>query len=207
MVGRALATRLVGLGHDVMMGSRSADSEPAQDWLAAQDGTASAGTFAEAAVHGEVVFLAARGDIALDVVDLAGAEALNGKVLVDVSNPLDFSHGMPPVLIGSLSNTTSLGEEVQRKLPGTHVVKTLNTMNADVMVHPERVPGASDVFLCGDDADAKATVAGLLQSFGWAAPIDLGGIEAARGTEAMLPVWLRLWQALGTADFNFRVVR
>ncbi|MDJ0825426.1 MAG: NAD(P)-binding domain-containing protein [Rhodobacter sp.] len=207
MVGRALATRLVGLGHDVMMGSRDAMSEPAQDWLRAQTGTASVGTFAEAAAHGELAILAVRGDVALDVVDLAGATPLKAKVLIDVSNPLDFSQGMPPVLIAHLSNTTSLGEEVQRRLPLTHVVKTLNTMNADVMVHPERVPGPSDVFVCGEDAGAKATVMSLLKSFGWDAPIDLGGISAARGTEAMLPVWLRLWQALGTADFNFRIVR
>ncbi|MDJ0629212.1 MAG: NAD(P)-binding domain-containing protein [Rhodobacter sp.] len=207
MVGRALATRLVGLGHDVKMGSRSAASEPAQDWLRAQTGTASAGTFAEAAAHGEAVFLAVRGDIALDVLDLAGAAPLADKILVDVSNPLDFSRGMPPVLIEGLSNTTSLGEEVQSKLPDTRVVKTLNTMNADVMVHPDRVPGRSDVFICGEDAAAKAAVVQLLNEFGWTGPIDLGGISAARGTEAMLPVWLRLWQALGTADFNFRIVR
>ena len=106
-----------------------------------------------------------------------------------------------------MGSRDAAGKAVQKKLPDTRVVKTLNTMNADVMVHPERVPGAPDVFICGDDADAKAVATEPLQSFGWPAPIDLGGIEAARGTEAMLPVWLRLWAALGTSDFNFRIVR
>lgn len=204
MVGRALASKLVAVGHDVMMGGRT--PEKASEWAAETGTRAAAGTYAEAAAFGDLAFLAVRGDVARDAAQ-AAASGLRGKILVDVSNPLDFSQGMPPVLIETLSNTTSLGETLQADLPDTKVVKTLNTMNADVMVDPARVPGAHDVFVAGEDAEAKSEVVGILKSFGWQAPIDLGGISAARGTEAMLPVWLRLWGALGTADFNFHISR
>jgi predicted dinucleotide-binding enzyme len=137
---------------------------------------------------------------------LAGEENLNGKVLVDVSNPLDFSQGMPPTL--SVSNTDSLGEQIQRRFVDTRVVKTLHTMNAYLMVDPAQLAGAEHtVFVCGDDAEAKAEVTELLRSFGWTDILDLGDISAARGTEMLMPIWLRLFGALQKPVFNYKIVR
>ena len=132
---------------------------------------------------------------------------LAGKILIDVANPLDFSHGMPPSL--SVANTDSLGEQIQRAFPDAKVVKALNTINCAVMVDPARIPGEHDIFLAGDDDAAKQAVRDLLQSFGWAADriIDLGDITAARATEMYLPLWLRLMGELQTGDFNIKVVR
>jgi hypothetical protein len=205
MVGQALASKLAALGHEVMMGAREAGNAKAADWAAAHDGQA--GTFAEAADFGEIAVFAVNGGALLLAAEAAGPERLAGKLVIDVTNPLDFSTGGLPTLIPAMSNTTSAGEQLQAVLPGTHVVKTLNTMNAEIMVDPSRVPGPHDVFLCGNDAAAKAAVVALLESFGWPAPIDLGPIEAARGMEGMMPFWLRLWQALGHLDFNYHIAR
>jgi len=139
------------------------------------------------------------------VLALAGAENLAGKVLIDIANPLDLSQGMPPTLF--VKDTDSLGEQIQRAFPAARVVKTLNTLNANLMVHPDALPEGSSVFMSGDDPDAKATVASLLKEFGHEDVIDLGDISTARGTEMVLPVWLRLWGALGTPAFNFKIVR
>ncbi|HVJ19630.1 MAG TPA: NADP oxidoreductase, partial [Polyangiaceae bacterium] len=136
----------------------------------------------------------------------AGAKNLEGKVLIDIANPLDFSKGMPPTLFSG--NTDSLGEAAQRELPGTRVVKTLNTVNCNVMVDPSRVAGEHDMFVAGNDAGAKSQVSEILKTwFGWKSVIDLGDISAARGTESYLPLWIRMWGALKTADFNIKVVR
>lgn len=205
MVGRALAGKLASLGHEVMMGSRDAQNPTALAWAEAQG--ARSGSYAEAAVFGEAVVFATKGVALLDAAHAAGAENLAGKVVIDVTNPLDASGSGLPVLLASLSNTTSAGEELQRAFPSARVVKTLNTMNCELMVDPSRVPGEHDVFLCGNDAGAKAEVGALLRSFGWATPIDLGPIEAAQGMEGLMPFWLRLWRALGTANFNLRVVQ
>jgi predicted dinucleotide-binding enzyme len=141
------------------------------------------------------------------MLELAGEENLAGKVLIDVANPLDFSQGRPPSLF--VSNTDSLGEQIQRRFPQARVVKALNTMTCQVMVDPSRVPGEHDVFLCGEEAEAKRQVAELLESFGWPASHirDLGGISSARGTEMYVALWLRLWGAVGTGDFNIAVVQ
>jgi hypothetical protein len=141
------------------------------------------------------------------MLELAGEENLAGKVLIDIANPLDFSQGRPPFLF--VSNTDSLGEQIQRRFPQTRVVKALNTMNCQVMVDPSRVPGEHDVFLCGEDAESKRQVAELLESFGWPGSRirDLGGISSARGTEMYVALWLRLWGAVGTGDFNIAVVQ
>jgi predicted dinucleotide-binding enzyme len=143
----------------------------------------------------------------LAALEAAGAENLAQKVLIDVANPLDSSGGMPPTL--AVCNTDSLGEQLQRALPETKLVKALNTMNCEVMVEPGKVPGEHSVFVCGEDAEAKLEVAALLESFGWPSEriVDLGGIQAARGTEMYLPLWLRLWGALGTGYFNIGVAR
>ena len=206
VVGETIGTRLVALGHEVRMGSRDAANPKAAAWAAAAGGAgASHGTFADAAAFGEIVFNCTSGNASLDALAMAGAEALDGKPLVDVANPLDFSRGFPPSL--TVCNTDSLGERIQAAFPGARVVKSLNTMSAHVMVDPSRVPGRHDVFVSGNDAGAKGRVAALLGELGWPAPIDLGDITTARGTEMLLPIWVRLYGALGNADFNFAVVR
>jgi 8-hydroxy-5-deazaflavin:NADPH oxidoreductase len=208
MVGQALATRLVELGHDVVMGARDATNDKAAQWAStagATGGRAAAGSFADAADHGEVVVNATSGMASLDALAAAGDAALAGKVLIDVANPLDFSGGFPPSL--SVCNTDSLAEQIQRAHPDARVVKALNTVNADIMVHPERIPGAHTIFVAGDDADAKAVVVGLLTEFGWREILDLGGIQAARGLEMYLPLWLSMMTAQGTYNINIHVLK
>jgi 8-hydroxy-5-deazaflavin:NADPH oxidoreductase len=216
MVGRAIAGRLHELGHSVVIGTRDpqatlARSEPDgmgnppfSVWHADHPGVELA-TFAEAAEGAEVVVNATAGAAALDVLGLAREENVAGKVLVDISNPLDFSNGFPPTLF--VKDTDSLGEQIQRAFPEAKVVKTLNTLNASLMVDPKSLGESSTVFISGDDAGAKATVVALLEAFGHDDVIDLGPLETARGTEMILPVWLRIMGALGTGAFNFKVVR
>ena len=209
MVGRALAGRLSELGHDVVMGTRDPDETRSRGdetpaFLAAHPAIRLA-TFGDAAAAGDVVVNASGGTVALDVLARAGAEALAGKVLVDVSNPLDFSEGFPPTLF--VKDTDSLGEQIQRAFPEARVVKALNTLNADLMVHPERLPEPTTVFVSGNDPDAKATVTELLRGFGHADILDLGDITTARGTEMFLALWVRAMAALDTPTFNLRIVR
>ena len=205
-VGRALAGRLVEVGHEVRMGSRSPDNEAAAAWVAEAGPDASQGTFADAADFGQAVLNCTNGAAALDALAAAGVENLAGKVLIDVTNPLTFETGR---LTLTVCNTDSLGEQIQRAFPDARVVKTLNTMGNQVMIHPERVPGAHSVFVSGDDAEAKQFVTGMLESFGWPADsvVDLGGIETARGPEMYLVLWVEMMQAGGTPDFNVNVVR
>ncbi len=206
MVGSTLAGKLAALGHEVKMGAREAGNAKAKAWASGAGKGASSGTFAEAAAFGEIVLSCTLGEKALEALRAAKKESLEGKVVVDVSNPLDFSKGMPPrVLTGP--NGESLGEQIQDAFPGARVVKALNTVNAAVMVDPRRVGGESDLFVCGNDAAAKAKVAGLLKELGWTRVHDLGPIVAARGMEAYLLFWLTLMGALKTADFNVRIVR
>jgi len=206
MVGNTVGGKLVSLGHEVKMGSRSATNEKAAAWVAQAGKGASQGTFADAASFGEIVFNCSNGVATLDVLQQAGPKNFAGKIVVDIANPLDFSKGFPPSL--SVCNTDSLGEQVQRALPDAKVVKTLNTVNTYVMVDPARIPGDHDMFLCGNDGEAKNRVAQILREwFGWKHVIDLGDITQARGTEMWLPLWVRLYGALQTADFNIHVVR
>jgi predicted dinucleotide-binding enzyme len=205
-VGQTLASKLVTLGHEVMMGSRQAGNEAAVAWAKTSGQLADAGNFAEAAGFGEVIVNATAGAASLDALISAEAENLAGKVVLDVANPLDFSGGMPPTL--TICNTESLGEKIQHTFPETRVVKSLNTVNADVMVDPAIVPGSHNIFMAGDDSGAKATVKELLTDIGWPAEdvIDLGGIEAARGMEMFLPLWLHLYATTGTGHLNVKVV-
>ena len=198
MVGQAIAGRCTELGHDVVMGTRDPASGPAGDWRLA--------TFAEAAAHAELAVNAVAGAATHAALATVG-DALDGTVLLDVSNPLDFSRGMPPALLTPAFD--SLAEQVQRSLPRARVVKSLNTMTAPVMVRPELVPGDHVVLVSGDDDEAKADVRGLLLSFGWPEPrvVDLGGLATARTTEAFVPLWVALWQALGTDLFNVSLAR
>ena len=207
LVGRTIATKLVGLGHQITMGSRTADNEHAATWAAETGGGASCGTFADAAIAGELLFNCTAGSASVDALVSAGAEHLRGKILIDLANPLDFSKGMPPTLW--VCNTDSLGEQIQRAFPDALVVKTLNTMNCLVMVDPGRVPGDHDVFVSGNDEGAKTQVKQLLEGFGWGEGqiVDLGDITTCRGPEMYLAMWLRLMGALGSGDFNVKVVR
>jgi predicted dinucleotide-binding enzyme len=205
VVGQTIGGRLTELGHDVMLGSRSATNDKAAKWATEHGARASQGTFADAGASGEIVFNCTSGEASLEALRAAGKQSLDGKILVDVANPLDFSKGFPPTL--SVCNTDSLAEQIQSAFPNSKVVKTLNTMTAAVMVNPSLVAGEHDVFLSGNDADAKARVAELLGSFGWRNIIDLGGLETARGVEMMLPLWLRLMGAFKTPIMNFHVAR
>lgn len=220
IVGQTLGAKLVERGHDVVLGTRSPgnlDEQRGQggslaDWLARSEGakgTARVASFEDAARHGEVVINATAGTGSLEALGLAGEENLSGKILIDVANPLDFSKGMPPTL--TVCNTSSLGEQIQHAFPEAKVVKTLNTVNTNMMIAPDAVEdGNHAIFVCGEDAAAKAQVARYLHEwFGWKedSVIDLGGIEAARGTEMLLPLWIRLVGVMGTHMFNFRIVR
>ncbi|MCB9672580.1 MAG: NAD(P)-binding domain-containing protein [Alphaproteobacteria bacterium] len=203
-VGKMLGDRLLAGGHAVRMGSRTAGNEKAAAWAAAASGDASTGTFADAAAWADMVLLAVSGMAALDVVASA-KEALAGKVVIDLTNPLDFSQGFPPRL--SVCNDDSLGEQIQRAVPDARIVKTLNTLSNPLMLAPGQLEGPHDVLLCGNDPQAKSAVRELLVSFGWNDPIDLGDITNARGLEMWLPLWVRLFQALGTPMFNLHVQR
>ncbi|MGW7406526.1 NADPH-dependent F420 reductase [Streptomyces sp. NPDC054833] len=203
-VGRTLGGKLVRLGHEVTLGSRTKDNPAALEWAREAGAGASAGTFAEAAAAAEVIVNAVGGRVAQMALEAAGAANLDGKVVVDVSNPLAFEEGqlrLDPV------ESDSVGERLQRAFPPARVVKTLNTVNCQVMVDPARVPGEHQMFLCGEDADAKEQVTALLGEFGWPAErvLDLGGIRAARSLEMYLPLWMNLMQSLGHADFNVQV--
>jgi hypothetical protein len=203
MVGQALGTKLVQLGHHVTMGSRTPDNQNAARWAKKNGVNASQGTFSDAAAMSEMVFLCTKGEATLDVIHTIGPAAFEGKVVVDVSNALDFSQGMPATLL--ICNTDSLGEQVQKALPQAKVVKTLNIVNCEVMVDPAKADGPT-MLVSGNDAGAKAEVAELLKSFGWKDIIDLGGIKTARATEMLVPLWISLWNTIGKVHFGFKVV-
>jgi predicted dinucleotide-binding enzyme len=207
MVGKTIATKLVELGHEVTMGSRSAGNEAATVWAGEAGEGAATGTFAEAAGGAEIVFNCTAGTASLEALEMAGADNLSGKTLVDAANPLDFSGGMPPTL--SVCNDDSLGERIQAAFPEAKVVKALNTVNAAVMTDPGSLSEQTNIFVCGNDDGAKAHVSSLLEEFGWGAGaiIDLGDISAARGMEMYLPLWLRMMGGLGTPTFNIKVIR
>lgn len=207
MVGQAIATKLTSLDHEVMMGSRSADNEKAVEWAQGAGEGASHGTFADAAAFGELIVNCTAGGASLDALGAADRADLAGKTLLDVANPLDFTQGMPPTLL--FCNTDSLGERIQAEFSEARVVKSLNTMNCDVMVDPGLVSGDHNVFVCGNDDAAKRQVADLLESFGWPSAniLDLGDITSARGTEMLLSLWLRIYGTMGSGQFNIHVAR
>ncbi|MEZ0068262.1 putative dinucleotide-binding enzyme [Streptacidiphilus sp. MAP12-20] len=216
IVGRTLAGKLSSLGHEVVIGTRdpaatlarqeldAAGNPPIAGWLAEHPAVrlvpyAEAGAFAEAYVN------ATSGSGSVPALEAVGAANLAGRIVIDVANPLDFSQGFPPSL--NPVNTDSLAETIQRAFPEARLVKALNTMSAHLMVNPSALPGPHSVFVSGDDADAKKTVTDLLVSIGWLAEevYDLGDVTSARGSEMLLPIWLRLYGSLGHADFNFHI--
>ncbi len=217
VVGKTIAARLADLGHEVMVGTRDPaetlsrtepdryGNPPFSAWQE-EHPEVRLGTFAEAATHGEMVVNATAGAVSLEVLEQAGEDNLGGKILMDIANPLDFSQGFPPTLL--VSNTDSLGEQIQRRFPEAKVVKTLHTMNAYLMVDPAQLAATDHtVFVGGNDAEAKAEVSELLRSFGWTDIIDLGDITTSRGTEMLLPIWVRLIGVLQKPIFNFKIVR
>lgn len=218
MVGQIVSAKLVECGHDVMIGTRNVHdtlawiendkfgNPPFSDWYKSNSNV-KLGTFADAAAHGELLINATTGQGSLPALRSAGDANLEGKTLIDVSNPLDFSRGFPPSLY--VCNTDSLGEQIQREFPGLKVVKTLNTVNAHVMVAPKSLAnGDHTMFICGDDAAAKQTVTSLLkQDFGWEHITDLGDITNSRATESILHIWIRLMGVLQTPLFSFKVVK
>jgi len=206
MVGNSIGTKLIALGHEVKMGSRGAGNAKATEWTKANGSKATQGTFTDAASFGEIIFNCTHGMASIDALKQAGVANLKGKILVDVANALDFSKGMPPSL--SVCNTDSLGEQIQRAFPDAKVVKALNTVNCNVMVNPSLVKGDHDLFICGNDSEAKAKVTDILKNwFGWKSVVDIGDITAARTTEMLLPLWVRLMGLYKTPNFNFKIVR
>lgn len=206
VVGKTLGIKLAKLGHDVRMGSRTAGGEKAKAFVKEAGGKSSEGTFADAAAHGDIVFNCTSGGASLEALNSAGAQNLQGKVLVDVSNPLDFSKGMPPTFL--VCNTDSLGEQIQRAFPMTKVVKSLNTVTAAVMVEPSIVSGVHTMFVSGNDERAKAEVISILKTgFGWKEVMDLGDITGARAQEMHLALWVRLYAKLQTPNLNVYVAR
>ena len=206
MVGKAIATKIVQLNHQVKMGSRTANNEKAAEWVKANGIKASQGTFADAAEFGEILFNCISGMASLEALKMAGEKNMNGKVLVDVANALDFSKGMPPTLF--VCNTDSLAEQIQRAFPQVKVVKGLNTLNCNLMVNPTLLPGNHDVFVCGNDIVAKAKVTDILKNwFGWKNVIDLGDLTGARGLEMLMPFWIRLMGTFQSPNFNYKIVR
>jgi predicted dinucleotide-binding enzyme len=217
MVAKALADKLATLGHDVMMGTRNPEATlarsrnggmgnpPFRVWQE-QHPVIDLGTFADAARHGDLLINATNGAASLAALTAASADAIADKVLIDISVPLDFSHGMPPSLF--VCNSDSLGEQIQRAFPRARVVKALNTVNASLMIEPKRLAdGDHTIFVSGNDAEAKQAATKLLGEFGWTDVLDLGDISTARGTEMYLPLWLRLFGTVGTPMFSIKVVR
>jgi predicted dinucleotide-binding enzyme len=186
-VGKALGKGFVALGHDVKMGARQAKNEKALAWAKEIGAKASAGTFADAAAFGEVIVLATLGVANESALKMAGPEKLRGKVVIDATNPLDFSGGMPPKL--AVSGNDSAGERVQRLVPDAHVVKAFNTVGNAFMFRPDFSGGPPDMFIAGNNDDAKKKVSGILKDFGWDV-VDVGGIESSRYLEAMCMVWV-----------------
>ena len=207
IVGDTIGTKLIQCGHEVKMGSRTATNAKAAAWVMKNGIRASQGTFADAASFGEIVFNCTHGGASLEALTLAGIDNLKNKILIDIANALDFSQGMPPTLV--VCNTDSLGEQIQRAFPDTKVIKTLNTMNCNLMVNPGLVAdGDHDIFISGNDVEAKATVTKILRDwFGWKSIVDLGDITNARATEMLLPIWVRLYGKFQSPNFNFKIVR
>jgi predicted dinucleotide-binding enzyme len=219
-VGRTIASKLVELKYDVIIGTRNVSDKmastakdfygnpPFSEWLKSNK-KVRLESFAEAASFGELVINATNGSNSVTALILAGSKNLSGKILIDISNPLDFSKGMPPSLLPGLNNTNSLGEEIQKTFPEAMVVKTLNTMWCGLMVNPNMIGKGDHInFICGNNPEAKASVKSILKQFGWLDKniLDIGDITGARAMESMLPIWLKVNGLLKNGAFNFKIV-
>lgn len=219
-VGQTIASKLKELGHQVMIGTRDVAEKlasqsrdhygnpPFAEWYQQNEGI-KLGNFAEAGAFGEFIINATQGLNSVSALKQAGATNLKGKTIIDIANPLDFSKGMPPSLLPELSNTHSLGEEIQQAFPEAKVVKTLSSMWAGIMINPLIINNGDHTnFICGNDTQAKEDVKSLLMEFGWKSEniLDLGEISSARGIESILPLWLRIMGAKKTGAFNFKIV-
>ncbi len=204
-VGQFLGIGFASRGHDVMIGTGHPDKPELAAWKKKAGKRASVGSFADAAKHGEVVLICTRGDVTEGVIDAAGPKHFEGKVVIDVTNPLDFSSGMPPGLF--VGTTDSLGERIQRKLPKAKVVKALNTVSHTTMIDPRMKDGTPDMLVAGNDAGAKKGVAALLKELGWSEPIDAGDIGGARWLEAWVPLWVRICSNVDSWGVAIRVLR
>jgi len=201
-VGRALAAGFAAHGHEVTIGTRDPEvNEDLQAWAAQHAGIA-IGTFAAAAEAGEIVILATRGTAVREAIETAGRQHFGGKLVIDATNPLDFSGGGPALAVG---HTDSGGEIVQRALPDARVVKAFNTVNAGLMVNPQLPDSPHPMFIAGDDEAAKRTVADILADFGWRS-FDVGGIDRSRELEALVILWVAIGQRRGAFDHAFTLV-
>lgn len=205
-VGQTIGSKLVHLGHEVMMGARDVDNPKAVIWAKEEGGQhALFGNFANAAAFGEINFNCTLGTASLDALRMAGADNLKGKILIDTSNPLDYSTNLWSLTV---SNTDSLGEQIQREFPEAQVVKTLSTVNSEVMVNPARLSETSDIFVSGNDVNAKAAVINILRNwFGWKSIIDLGDIATSRAVESYVLLWRTLRLVTASRQFNIKLVR
>jgi len=219
-VGQAYASKFISLDYEVMMGTRNVSEKladtakgvygnpPFSEWHSANKNV-KLGTFKEAAAFGEIILNATMGGKSIEALRMADVKNLDGKILIDIANPIDYSKGMPPSLLPELSNTNSLGEEIQKTFPDVRVVKTQNTMWNGLMVNPAMLNGGDHTtFICGNSTEAKETVKEILKSFGWPEKniLDLGDISSARGMEMYLPLWLRIWGATGSGAFNIKIL-
>jgi predicted dinucleotide-binding enzyme len=203
-VGRRLAAGFAGRGHDVMLGTRDPDRPELREWLSGEGARVEAGSLAQAAAHGELLVLAVLGTAAEQAIADAGPDTFAGKVVIDATNPLDFSAGFPPKL--AVSGDDSLGERVQRALPDAKVVKAFNTIGNTYFVDPSFPEGKPTMLIAGDDDDAKRIVGDVLGDFGWPDPIDIGGIEGSRELEAICIAWVKIGGARGAWDHGFKLL-
>lgn len=191
-VAQTIASKLVELGHEVMMGSRTANNEKAVAWAAANGDKASSGTFADAAAFGERVFNCVQGIHAIEALEAAGKDNLKGKILIDQSNPYVYKDGHIS-LKAEYTENTCLGEEVQKLLPDTKVVKTLNYLGSVMMTNPGELSEPVTGFYCGNDAEAKEAVRQILADFGWQETFDMGDISMSRYTEMLGAFWVPVY--------------
>jgi hypothetical protein len=187
-----------------MIGSRDPDKPDLREWLAGEGAGVESGTFAETAAHGELIVLGVLGTAVEQAIAQAGPESFDGKVVIDATNPLDFSGGFPPKL--AISGEDSLGERVQRALPDARVVKAFNTIGSAYFVDPSFTGGEPTMLIAGDDEDAKRLVGDVLSDFGWPEPVDIGGIEGARELEAICIAWVKIGGARGAWDHGFKLL-
>jgi predicted dinucleotide-binding enzyme len=202
-VGQALGRGFITLGHTVLMGARDGANPKAAGWVKEVGSQASAGSFSQAAQWGDVVVLATLGSVTEEVLRGVGPGAFRGKLVLDATNPLDFSKGSPR-LVGNIGD--SGGERHQKLLPGAHVVKAFNTVGNAFMFKPEFPDGPPDMFLCGNDEGAKSKAASICKDFGWGI-VDVGGIESSHYLEAMCLVWVLSAMKTGAWSQAFRMLR